>query len=90
MKMIPLLISWGVIAALVILLAIYRKVVARGEDDTLHVDGNAVARQSELAQRLTTIDRWGKILTVIAAVTALGLLALFLYNGWMESNQINH
>lgn len=63
--------------------------ISRKEDDYLHVDSNvAVQQQEAVAKKLETIDKWGKILTVVAVVFALVLLGIFLYNGWNDSGRI--
>ncbi|MBS1872711.1 MAG: hypothetical protein JSU00_05825 [Acidobacteria bacterium] len=84
MNLIPLVVSWAVLATAVLALALYRRTVALKEDDYLHVGNDVAAQQVALAKRLADIDKWGKILTIAAAVFGLILLALFLYNGWMN------
>jgi hypothetical protein len=82
---------WVGLAAVTLLLAGYRKVVANQEDDVLHlreVQADLVNKQSATAHRLETIDRWGKILTVVAVVYGLVLGLVYLYNGWMASAQL--
>ena len=89
MNLLPFIISWAALATVVLCLAIYRKVVARKEDDFLHVDGGqAVSEQAAVAKKLEVIDRWGKILTIVAFVYALAILGMFLYNGWTDSTKL--
>ena len=88
MKMLPLLIGWAILATVVIALAFYRRAVARKEDDFLHVDVQTNAQQVEIAQKLEGIDKWGKLLTIVAVVYAVALLGVYLYNGWNESAHI--
>lgn len=86
MNMLPLVVAWAALATVVLALAAYRKMIARKEDDYLHVDSNvAVQQQEAVAKKLEVIDKWGKILTVLAVVFALVLLGIFLYNGWNDS-----
>ena len=63
------LILWVVLAVTVLALFVWRKTVARNEDDNLHVlDGAAVQQtrqQAAVAQKLELIDKWGKILTIV-------------------------
>lgn len=90
MHLLPYVIAWGVLAVIVVLLALYRRTIASHEDDSLHVSdpgGAVVAQQALLARRLERIDRWGKILTVIALVAGLALAGAYLYHGWVESLQ---
>jgi hypothetical protein len=61
---------------------VYRKWVAKNEDDTLHVldsDIAMVPRQAALAEELESIDRWGKALTVIALMYRLAVGCGHLY-----------
>lgn len=68
-----------VLAAIVIVLIVYRKMVARKEDDTLHVlDGGAV-QQAVVGHKLEAIDKWGKTLTVITLVYLLVVGATYVY-----------
>ncbi len=86
MNLLPMFISWAALASSVLALAFYRRVVANKEDDYVHVSTavstDVSAQQIAVANKLQTIDRWGKILTVVAAVFGLALLGVFLYNGW--------
>lgn len=84
MNMIPLVVSWAVLATAVLALAFYRRAIANKEDDYLHVSTDVASQQIALAKKLEVIDKWGKILTIAAAVFGLIILALFLYNGWIN------
>ena len=69
-------------------LALYRKFVALHENDLIHVsegESKMIPQQIEMAQRLDLIDRWGKILTVVAAAGGLVLGGVYLYLLWQES-----
>src|SRR5215471_15304426 len=65
---VPLFVAWGLLALVVLGLFIWRKNVASNEDDTLHVMHGALTQQTALADKLDMIDKWGKILTVVAGV----------------------
>jgi hypothetical protein len=87
MNLLPYVVIWGVLATIVIVLAIYRRLIAPKEiDQVLHVDAAFAARQEVVAKRLSVVDRWGKILTVLAVVYAVVLVAVYLYQGWQASN----
>lgn len=88
MNMMPLVISWSALALVVLGLAMYRKSVADKEDDVVHVNAAPSVDQSEIAKKLEAIDKWGKTLTIIAAVYALVLFGVFLYNGWNQTSRI--
>ena len=86
---IPFLALWVVLAVGVIVMIAWRKVVARQEDETLHVmDVGAVSHQVDIAHKLDVIDKWGKIVTAITVVYGLVLGALYLYQSWVEMSHI--
>jgi len=88
--MIALSIIWAVLATAVGVLIIVRRVAARNEDDTIHVNQvNVSAQQNAIAHTLEVIDRWGVTLTVIVVVYGLALLGVFLYNSWVQGQQLN-
>ena len=74
--------AWILIVAVVLLLALYRLMITRGDYTVLHV------RRSELSLipeqimhdcRLKHVDLWGQALTVLALIVGLALAAIFLY-----------
>ncbi len=75
----PLVALWMVVTAIVIVLFIWRKIVAGKEDDTLHVNSGVLTQQTSLAQKLDQIDKWGKILTVVAVLLGLLVAAGYVY-----------
>ena len=81
----------GVMAAVIIVLIIYRKNIADAEDDSLHVqeaETGALAHQAVIAKKLEVVDRWGKLVTVLAILYGLFLAGLYVYNLWNESATI--
>ncbi len=89
MTLIPLVLSWAVLASVVLGLALYRKTVARGADEYIHFDAPASIQQEVITRKLEVIDKWGKLLTIVAAVFAVVLFAAFLYHGWVGSSSIS-
>lgn len=90
MNLIPLLVIWAVLAVVLVILLIYRSRLAQKEDDSLHVldsDTSKVSEQMALARKLNVIERWGKILTVIAVLYGLVLLGLVLWDAWERSSR---
>jgi hypothetical protein len=86
----PHLVLLAAITLCILGLAVYRRRVARGEDDTLHVlegDQRYIPEQVKLASRLDVLDKWGKILTVVAVLYALILAAIYGYS-LFSSNEI--
>jgi hypothetical protein len=79
---IPYLAIWSVFALAVIVLLVMRKVVAAKEDDQLHVLHGTTTEQSTVAAKLDVIDKWGKILTVIAVVGGLAIGALYVISSF--------
>ena len=70
---------WILVTASVIVLFIWRKIVAGKEDDTLHVNSGSLTQQTSMAQKLDQIDKWGKIMTVVAVLLGLLVAAAFVY-----------
>ena len=71
-------------------LALYRKMIASQEDDTVHLSAtqNVLVRQQELAQRLEKIDRWGKLITIVTASYGVGVAAYLIYLEWVNSSRV--
>ncbi len=88
MNIMPLAIGWAILASVVAGLAFYRRIVTRNEDDYLHVDAAATAHQQVMTRKLESIDKWGKILTVVAGAWGLLLVGIILYNQWTQGSQI--
>jgi len=85
----PFFVLWIVLATSVIALIVRRKMLAIHEDDSLHVmQAGAAAQQVVLANKLDQIDKWGKILTVIAVVFGLLVGAAYVTQVWVQSSQI--
>ena len=89
MKILPYAISWVVLATVVIALAVYRKVISNSEDDTLHVldkEAAIVSQQVTVARKLESIDKWGKVLTVLVVLYGLAIAGAYVYLGWVQSS----
>jgi len=85
----PFVIAWALLALVVLVLVFWRKAIAAHEDDSLHVSqAGAVQQQVSIAQKLEQIDKWGKILTVIAVVTGLIIAGVYFYQMWVASSSI--
>ncbi len=79
---------WSVLAASVLALALYRKLVASNEDDFIHVaEGTEklIPQQMAIAQKLDVVDKWGKTLTIATVGSGLVLAAVYLWQIWEES-----
>jgi hypothetical protein len=87
--LIPYAVIWGIMALVVIGLAVYRNLVSSHEDDSLHVrddEAQLVASQGMLAQKIGVIDRWGKTLTVLVFISGVILGGVYVYASWVENN----
>lgn len=85
----PYIASWAVLAALVVFLAIYRRRLDLRVDESLHVleaEAGAVPVQAEVAKKLMVVDRWGKILTVIAVLYLLGITGSYIYASFSDTS----
>jgi len=82
----PFVAGWLALACTIAGLAIYRRLVSTREGDMHHVLDNEshVLEQTAIAHRLDAIDRWGKVLTVIAAVYGVLLAVGYFYQVWKE------
>jgi hypothetical protein len=70
-------------------IAVYRSIVARREDDALHIadpTGQLNAGQRRMERTLTQIDRLGIGLTAVTVIYAIALFAVSLYNGLMNGS----
>jgi ABC-type transport system involved in cytochrome c biogenesis permease subunit len=86
-SLLPFLYPWVLLALAVIGLLVWRKAVASHEDDNLHVLDGGGADQTVVAHKLDQIDKWGKILTVIALVYGVILGAAYAYQAWIQTSQ---
>jgi len=91
MNLIPFFVLWVLLAVSVVALLVWRKLVARNEDDSLHMLDAASAQRSmqiAVAEKLELIDKWGKILTIAAVGYGLVLAGVYIYQVWVEYSRI--
>jgi hypothetical protein len=82
-----LLALWALLAVTVIVLIIWRKSVARYEDDQVHLlHTEAVPQQAAVAQKLEQIDKWGKIVTAVTIAYGVLIAGLFIYQTWVQTS----
>jgi hypothetical protein len=82
----PFLVLWLIVIAAVIVVAFRRRSVALREDPALHLGmahASTAAEQVAVAKKLAQIDKWMKILIVVAVVFGLLLGATALYKAWV-------
>ena len=79
MNLFPFLYLWLALDAVIVVLFGWRQTIARKEENSLHVlHGGVQAQQVALAEKLAQVDKWGKIVTIVAVVygVTLGVLAI--------------
>ena len=82
----PWMILWAALALAVLVMAGYRKIASVREDETLHlVNPSESARQVAISHKLERIDKWGKLLTVVAAIYGLLLVLGYTYQTWVQA-----
>jgi len=82
-----LLALWSLLAVSVIVLIVWRKSVARGEDDQMHLmHAEAATHQAAVAQKLELIDKWGKIVTAVTVAYGVLIAGLFIYQTWVQTS----
>ena len=91
-NLLPFTVLWVILSVIVVGLIVYRKWIAKDEDDTLHVmdcEVGLLSQQAAVADKLKSIDRWGKALTAIALVYGLVVGASYIYQSWVAaSNEV--
>ena len=82
----PWMILWAALALAVLVMAGYRKIVSVREDETLHlVKPSESTRQVAISHKLERIDKWGRLLTVVAAIYGLLLVMGYTYQTWVQA-----
>ncbi|HLK49676.1 MAG TPA: hypothetical protein VKT49_16150 [Bryobacteraceae bacterium] len=85
----PFTVIWLVLAVVVAVMAGYRKTISVQEDETLHIGSASESmHQVQVAHKLDVIDKWGKLLTVIAAVYGLLLALAYTYQTWVRASNL--
>ncbi len=86
-NLLPHIVIWAVLATIVVILAIYRRKVGSGADETLHVldgEASAMAAQAVVAKKLAVVDWWGKILTILVVIYLLTIATMYLYSVFQD------
>ena len=75
----------------VAVLAVYRKVVARNEDDYVHLadpTGQVINNQRKVARALNQVDRLGVGLTVLTALYGVALFATYVIAEYLRRGRM--
>jgi hypothetical protein len=86
LNLFPFLVLEVLLVMIVAGMIVWRKIVSRNEDDQLHVlhSEGVVMQQANVANKLDLIDKWGKLLTAVAAAVGLALTGLWVYQIWVQ------
>lgn len=82
----PAVVIWAILAIATLGLALYRKLISAREEDLIHLgpgEERQIPAQVALAERLKTVDRWGKMLTVVTVFVGLVMAAVYLYQAFL-------
>lgn len=87
----PWIILWAMATTGVLVLFVWRVMVAKDETPGIHVAVTdqqmpEVDKEVKLAHKLDVIDRWGKVLTVVSAVLVLVMGGAWFYNGLLGTS----
>jgi len=83
MKFTPYVMTWAILAVIVLALALYRNLMALHEDDNLHIatgEEPLIPKQLAFYRVMDRIDRWGEGLTAITVAGGLVLAAIYMYS----------
>lgn len=81
--------TWLVLAAGVAALAVYRALVARNDDEFVHLGRNQeqlLTAQAAVGGKINALDRWGKVLTAVTFVYGAVLAGVYLYGEFIEQS----
>lgn len=85
----PWMILWAALALAVLGMAGYPKIVSVREDETPHLGNpSESAHQVVISRKLEHIDKWGKLLTVVAAIYGLLLAIAYTYQAWVQASNL--
>lgn len=89
MNLLPFAIAWAVLGVIVLSLALMRRSITANEDDSIHLGATtgAIDQQVSTAKKLEAIDKWGKTLTVVLAVSGLALIILYGMQVWEATSK---
>ncbi len=81
---------WIMLAAAVAVIAIYRGLVARDDDEFVHLGRNQeqlLKSQAALGSKINTLDKWGKALTAVTFAYGAVLAGVYLYGEFIEQSR---
>jgi len=87
MKFTPYVVTWAVLAVIVLGLALYRNLRALHEDDNLHIatgEESLIPKQLAFYRVMDKIDHWVEGLTAITVAGGLILAVIYIYSTMPE------
>jgi hypothetical protein len=85
----PFITIWSLLGLVVLGLALYRKIIMmHQEDELVHLaagEEKLIPQQVALTGKISKIDRWGEILTLLTVVSGLTIAAAYLWGAWERS-----
>ena len=87
----PYVVTWTIMAVIVLALALYRNLLALHEDDNLHIaasEQEMIPKQLAFRRVMNSIDRWGEILTAITVAGGLIIAAVYFYQVWQLHSRL--
>jgi len=85
MKFTPYVVTWAVLAVVVLALLLYRTLMALHEDDNLHIaesEQPMIRQQAAFYRVMDRIDHWGEALTALTVAGGLAIAAVYIYQVW--------
>jgi len=86
---IPHIAVWAVLTTVVVILALYRRRLDLKVDENVHLmdaEAASIPQQEEVSKKLAVVDKWGKILTVVAVLYLLGIAAAYVYSSFSDTS----
>lgn len=91
MSVTPFVMIFFVLGIATLGLAVYRWLIAKGEQDIVRLgpgEGRDVSEQVDLDRRLKSVDSWGKTLTALTVVVGLILAGMYLNMAWHDPSSV--
>jgi hypothetical protein len=73
---VPLLVSWGIVTAVLIVTLIYRSMLENREEDQIFLDAAAQSMANEQRALVTRIEKLSRPITALIVVSAVLLVAV--------------
>lgn len=89
--MTPFFAIWAVMAAAVLIIAVWRQLVDLHEDDSIHLGDQETAvvkEQATMAKKQEAIGKVSRVLTVATLIYGMALGGYYLYEQWVLSGKL--